>query len=147
MIGDPPDIYEGQFKPRPNSVTPGDKTVQIGTPAYVDSGDNLTIVCNIASGTRPITIKWFRNRVEDTLFGNVSMITISNVNFDDDNGDVYTCRAENFIGFDEETTTLTVNRKYVCVGVPLFWSHMSKFHKDNNVNLLTRSYIRKHLLQ
>jgi len=81
--------------------------VQIGTPAYVLFGDDVTIVCNIASGTRPITIMWFRNGVEDTSFGNVSMITVSNVGVGDDR-DMYTCRAENSIGFDEETSVINV---------------------------------------
>jgi len=94
--------------PRPDPLTPGDKMVQIGTPGYVIRGDDVTIVCNIASGTRPIIISWFRNGVEDTSFGNVSRITLSNVNFDDDDGDMYTCRAENNIGFDEETTVVNV---------------------------------------
>jgi len=46
--------------------------------------------------------------VEDTSFGNVSRITLSNVNFVDDDGDMYTCRAVNSIGFDEETTVVNV---------------------------------------
>jgi len=81
--------------------------VQIGTPAYVLFGNDVTIVCNIVSGTRPITIIWFRNGVEDTSFGNVSMITVSNVSISDDR-DMYMCRTENEIGFDEETTVVNV---------------------------------------
>jgi len=82
--------------------------VDVATPVYAIDGDDVTIVCDIASGTRPITISWLRNGMEDTSFGNVSMITISDVNFDDDNGDMYTCRAVNPIGFDEETTVVNV---------------------------------------
>jgi len=81
--------------------------VQIGTPVYVLGGNDVTIVCNIASATPPIIVSWFRNGVEDTSFGNVSTITIINVG-SDENGDMYTCRAENEIGFDEETTTINV---------------------------------------
>ena len=81
--------------------------VQIGTPAYVIGGNDITIKCNIASGTRPITISWFRNGLEDTSFGNVSTITVSNVN----DGDIYSCRADNRFGFDEEATMIVVQRK------------------------------------
>jgi len=84
--------------------------VQIGTPVYVVGGNDVTIVCNIASGTPPITISWFRNGVEDASFGNVSTITIPDVGHDED-GDMYMCRAVNDIGFDEETTTINVERK------------------------------------
>ena len=103
-----PDIEEGPFVPRPDPISPGDKMVQIGTTAYVIDGNDLTIQCNIASGTRPITISWLKNRVEDTSFGNVSTITISNVN----DGDIYMCRAENMIGFDEEATMIVFQRKW-----------------------------------
>ena len=78
--------------------------VQIGSPAYVVDGSDVTLVCDILSGTRPITISWFRNGVLDTTRGNTSTITVSNYN----NGDVYTCRADNDIGFDMETTTINV---------------------------------------
>ncbi|XP_065885723.1 hemicentin-1-like isoform X3 [Dysidea avara] len=104
--GDPPDIDNGPFVPRPDPITPGDKMVQIGTTAYVIDGNDVIIKCNIASGTRSITISWFRNGVEDTSFGNVSTITISNVN----DGDIYMCKAENRIGFDEETTMIVVQQ-------------------------------------
>ena len=82
-------------------------TVDVATPVYVLGGNDVTIVCNIASGTPPITISWFRNGVEDTSFGDVSTITITDVDPGDDR-DMYTCRAENDIGFDEETTTINV---------------------------------------
>ena len=103
MIGDPPDIDEGDFEPQPDPVVPGDKMVQIGTPGYVVQGDDVTIICNIASGTRPVTISWFRNGA-DTSFGNVSMITVT----DYMDGEMFMCRADNVIGFDEETTVINV---------------------------------------
>ena len=79
--------------------------VQIGSPAYVVDGSNITFVCNIASGTHPITISWFRNGVLDTTRGNISTITVTDYN----NGDVYTCRADNNnIGFDMESSTINV---------------------------------------
>ena len=107
IIGTPPNIDEGSLVGRPDPIPPGNKTVDVATPVYVIAGNDVTIVCNVASGTRPITISWLRNGVEDTSFGNVSIITISNVNFDD-NGDMYTCRAVNNIGYDEENTVLIV---------------------------------------
>jgi len=107
QLGESPDIDEGSFEPPPDPIIPGDKTVQIGTPGYVLFGNDVTIECTIVSGTRPITIMWFRNGVKDTSFGNVSMITVSNVGVGDDR-DVHTCRAENSIGFDEETTVINV---------------------------------------
>ena len=78
--------------------------VQIGSDAYVIDGADVTLVCDILSGTRPITIMWFRNDVLDPTRGNVSTITVTNY----DDGDVYTCRAENDVGFDEESTTINV---------------------------------------
>jgi len=81
--------------------------VQIGTPVYALVGNDVTVICDIASGTHPITIKWFINGVEDTSFGNVSTITITDVDPDDDR-DIYMCRAENEIGFDEVTTTINI---------------------------------------
>jgi len=107
IVGDPPEIDEGLLG-RPDPIPSGDNTVQIATPAYFMAVNDVTIVYRIVSGTCPITISWFRNRVEDTSYGNVSMITISNVNFDDDKGDMYTCRAVNSIGPDEETTVMNV---------------------------------------
>ena len=101
-LGLPPNIDEGPFIPQPNNVIPGDMTVRIGSPAYVVDGFNVTIVCNIVSGTRPITIMWLRNGVLDSSRGNVSTITVD----DYDNGDVFTCRAESVVGFDVVNTTI-----------------------------------------
>ena len=110
--GDPPDIDEGVFVPRPDPVTPGNKTVDVATPVYVLDGDDVTIVCRIASGTHPITIMWLRNGVEVASFRNISAITITNVNANVDNRAMYMCRAENAIGFDEETTILFPEGKH-----------------------------------
>ena len=103
-IGVPPDIDEGPFiSPQP-SVPPGDIEVQIGSDAYVVDGFDVTIVCNILTGTHPITIIWLHNGVADPTRGNVSTITVTYYN----DGDVYTCRAENNIGFDNKRTTINV---------------------------------------
>ena len=107
----PPDINEGPFEPQPDPITPGDKTVQIGTPVYVLGRNDVSIVCDIASGAPPITIRWFINGMEDTSFENLSTITITDVCADDDR-DMYMCRAENDNGFDEETTTINVFGEY-----------------------------------
>ena len=105
-LADPPDIDEGPFIPRPPIVIPGDMTVTIGTPAYIVDGFSLTFVCDIASGTRPITIMWLRNGVPYPAGGNRSVITISDTDYNND--DVFTCRADNIVGFDMENTTINV---------------------------------------
>ena len=104
LLGTPPNIDEGPFIPLPPLLPPGDMEVQIGSPAYVVDRFDVTIVCDIASGTRPITISWFHNGVLDSTRGNVSTITVSNYN----DGDLFTCRADNDIGFDMESTTINV---------------------------------------
>ena len=105
LLGDPPDIDEGPFIPRPSTVPPGDRTVDINTPAYIVDGFDLTLMCRIASGTRPITIKWFRNGQPG---GNNSVITVS----DYTDGENIACRADNDIGFDIENTTVNVFGKH-----------------------------------
>ena len=67
-------------------------------------GFDVTIVCDILSGTRPITIRWFRNGAPDPTRGNVSTITVTDYN----DGDVFTCRVDNDVGFDEESTIINV---------------------------------------
>ena len=64
----------------------------------------MTIVCDILSGTLPVTVTWFRNGVLDPTRGNASTITVTDYN----NSDVFTCRAENDVGFDMENTTINV---------------------------------------
>jgi len=82
----------------------GTMRVDIGSPVYVIDGSNVVIDCDIASGTPPITIRWFRNGQLDTSRGNVSTITVT----DASDGDVFMCRADNNIGFDMESTTINV---------------------------------------
>lgn len=104
MLGVPPDIDEGSFVMRPPSVTRGNKRVKINTPVYVVNRFDVIIDCDIVSGTPPITITWFRNGMLEAFRGNVSIITITNYT----DGDVFQCRADNDIGFDEESTTINV---------------------------------------
>ena len=117
---DLPVIDKGSFVPRPSVIIRGNKRVIIGTPVYVYDGFDVIIDCNIFNGTRPITIQWFRNGSLDTTRGNVSPITITNAN----NGDVFTCRANNRQGFDTEETTIYVEYgKYTAVHVMIIISH------------------------
>ncbi len=106
LLGVPPDIDEGPFIPQPPTVMPGDMTVTIGTPTYIVDGFDVTLVCNIASGTRPITIMWIRNGAFYPAGGNQSIIIVPDTDYND--GDVFTCRADNTIGFDMENTTINV---------------------------------------
>ena len=104
MLGDPPDIDEGSFVSPPSTVTNGRKIVKIGSPVYVREGYNVIIDCNIADGTPPITIQWFRNGLPDPTRGNLSTIIITDAR----NGNVFKCRADNNIGFDSESTTINI---------------------------------------
>ena len=104
LLGDPPDIDEGPIISQPPNVMPGDMTVSIGTPVYVVDGFNVTIVCNILNGTRPIAIMWLRNGAPYPAGGNISTITVTDYN----DGDVFTCRADNIVGFDMENTAINV---------------------------------------
>ena len=106
LLADPPDIDEGPFIPRPPTILHGDMTVTIGTPTYIVDGFSLTLVCDIVSGTRPITIMWLRNGVPYPAGGNQSVITILDTVYNHD--DVFTCRADNIVGFDMENTTINV---------------------------------------
>ena len=76
----------------------------INTPAYIVDGFDLTLICNIASGTHPITIMWLRDGQPYPAGGNNSTITVS----DYTDGEVFTCRAENVVGFDTENTIVNV---------------------------------------
>ena len=90
-------------------------TVAIGTPVYIVDGYDLTIACNIINGTTPITISWYRNGVVDSSKENVSAITISNVDINKDDGVVYTCRADNAVGYDTEYTSVNVFSKSLAI--------------------------------
>ena len=90
---------------KPDEITKGNKRVKIGTDVYVVNGYNVTIDCNIANGTTPITFSWLRNGTE--FRGNNATITITDATY----GDVITCRANNTIGFDEKNTTIHVDCK------------------------------------
>ena len=103
LLGDPPDIDEGSPILLGPLVQPGNKMVVIGTSITVLSGYNVTINCSILAGSPPVNFTWYRNGI---LYSteNVSSITIT----DPENGDNFTCRADNHIGFDSKSTNITV---------------------------------------
>ena len=81
------------------------KRVSVGRPACIFSGSHVIIDCNIINGTPPITILWFHNNeVINSSEGNSSTITIT----DAEDGDVFTCRADNYIGFDVASSIINV---------------------------------------
>ena len=121
MLGDPPDIDEGSFVPRPYNVTKGTKKVAVGSPVYVRDGFDVIIDCIIANGTPPITIQWFHNESPYPTRGSVSnTITITNAS----NGDVFKCRADNNIGFDTESTTIHVIQGKWIMDIRMTTAHM-----------------------
>ena len=106
-----PVIDGGHCILKPEVVPNGDVTVMIGSPAYINNGYNLTLACRNVNGLPPITISWYRDGVLDSSRGNTSTITIENVDIDKDNGAVYTCRADNDKGYDEQHTIVNVFSK------------------------------------
>ena len=100
-LGVPPDIDEGSYVPQPPSRN---MRVKIGTTVYVVDGFNVTIDCNVLTGTPPVNISWFRNGQPDLSGGNVTSINVTDAN----DNDTFTCRADNSIGFDMENTTVRV---------------------------------------
>ena len=104
ILGNPPGIDEGPFIPLPDTVIPGDVTVKIGSPVYVVDGFDVIINCSILTGTPPVTIIWLRNGVLDSSLGSATSITID----DYMDGDMFTCRADNNVGYDNETSTIRV---------------------------------------
>ena len=76
---------------------------------YVFSGFDVIIDCNISNGTPPINILWLHNNeVINSSVGNSSTITIT----DAEDGDVFTCRANNNIGFDEANSIINVQGNF-----------------------------------
>ena len=101
---------------KPPSASKGVVRVKIGIPVYIIDNFNVTIDCNITCGIQPITHSWlYNNKVFNGTTGNVSSITIPVTNAADIDGDVYTCRAENSIGYDEMNTTIYYLKKKLCI--------------------------------
>ena len=104
LLGEPPDIDKGPFVPPPTIFPKETQMVNIGTPVYIFKGYDVIINCNIVNGTRPINIMWLHNGEPEDPPSENTTITIT----DAQNGDVFMCRADNSIGFDEESTTIHV---------------------------------------
>ena len=91
---------------QPVSVENGVMRVNIGSTAYTVNGLTVQIVCNATSIFKeyPATIRWRRNKKRYRTRGNVSIITITDVN----DGDVFTCIADNTISSQRK------NQDYFC---------------------------------
>ena len=96
-----------------STTEPENKRVNVGSPVNVSRGFNLTIDCIVINGTPPITISWIRsnNDLISSIEGNSSSITINVTDAYD--GDNITCRADNNIGFDMATTTISVQGNFI----------------------------------
>ena len=106
-----PVIAGGQCISQPLVIPNGDGTMIIGSPAHINDGYDITLACRVDSGLPPINISWSCNGILDSSKGNTSTITIANVDIDKDNGVVYTCRADNDKGHDEQHTIVDVFSK------------------------------------
>ena len=94
------------------SVENGVMRVRIGTTAYTIDGLHVQIVCNATSnGELPITISWLRNGKNDETRGNVSMITVTDAN----DGDVFTCTANNTMIHNTSSTEIIFVNKHFCI--------------------------------
>ena len=76
-----PVIGGGQCVPQPEVIPTTDTTVMIGSSAYIVDGYDLTVTCNVTSGTSPVNISWYRNGVLDSSKQNMPNITIPNMDF------------------------------------------------------------------
>lgn len=104
-----PVIEEGGSQPP--SAEKGVIRVNIGTTVYTINGFNIIITCNVNSGGIPVTISWFRNNELDQSKENSSSITVT----DAMEGDVFTCKAENEVGFDRKNTVIKFTKNAFCV--------------------------------
>lgn len=109
-----PLIDKGVLKPP--LLENGVVRVEIGTPAtvYVTDNINVTIDCKISSGDPPMILTWFHNRQLVQSRGNLSSITVTVNNAKDIDGDVFTCKVENEMGYDTRDTYIR-NVKNNCV--------------------------------
>ena len=62
----------------------------------------MTIVCNVIHGEPPITIRWLRNGQPDKSRLNMSTTIVN----DAKDGDVFTCRAEDKFGYNQNDTEI-----------------------------------------
>ena len=95
----------------PLSVENGVIRVNIGSTVYTVNGLTIIIICNVIVGKPPITISWYRNGELDDSRGNVSTITVTDALHDD----VFTCEADNKIGFDQQNTIIKFANNAFCI--------------------------------
>ena len=95
----------------PLSVENGVIRVNVGSTVYTVNGFTIIIICNVIAGKPPITISWYRNEELDDSRGNVSTITVT----DALQGDVFTCKADNKMQFDQQNTTIKFANNTFCI--------------------------------
>ena len=56
-------MSRGQCVPQPEVIPATDMIMMIGSPAYIVDGYDLTVTCNVTSGTGtpPVNISWYGN--------------------------------------------------------------------------------------
>ena len=98
---------------QPVSVENGVMRVNIGSTAYTIDGFTVQIVCNATSTLEeyPATIRWLRNKEHYQTRENVSMITIT----DAEDGDVFTCIANNTISSQRKETKIFFVHNHFCI--------------------------------
>ena len=107
------DIVFDEDVSQPISVENGVMRVRIGSTAYIVDRFIVQIVCNATSNVNEhsVTISWLRNGEHDRTRGNVSMIIVTDAN----HGDVFTCVAENVLGYRTKTTKIIFVNKHFCI--------------------------------
>ena len=98
----------------PLTVDNGVMRVNVGTTVYTVNGLTIAISCNVIVGEPPLTISWYRNGVMDQSRGNFSTIEATDAKHDD----VFTCRIENRMGFDQEDTIIRFVNNAFCIHSP-----------------------------
>jgi hypothetical protein len=79
----------------------------------VREGTNVTLTCS-AKGNPVPQVQWFRGGLNISL-DVVGMATVHLRNVNRTSAGKYKCIATNLLGMDEKTSTLKVQRKYVCL--------------------------------
>ena len=97
---------------KPLSVENGTITVNVGSTVYTVYGFTIIIICNVTVGEAPFNTTWYRNGKQINLSaGNVSNITVTDATEDD----VFTCKANNWKGFDQQNTTIRFANNTFCI--------------------------------
>ena len=98
---------------KPHSVENGVIAVNVGSTVYTVNGLSIIIICNVTTGEPPLIITWHRNDklLDHRSVGNVSTITVTDATEDD----VFTCKADNRMGFDQQSTTIRFANNKFCI--------------------------------